>query len=95
MTNPETYGWVFGPTKASSIATLSRWETDMLRGFEIEAEEEAVGPAVERRERRHSRIFSPGGDSRLRSRTRWGSELMAMRAVSKTVNPGSNPGSPV
>ncbi len=23
-----------------------------------------------------------------------GSELMAMRAVSKTVNPGSNPGSP-
>jgi deoxyinosine 3'endonuclease (endonuclease V) len=82
MTNPETYGWVFGPTKASSIATV------------IEAEEEAVGPAVERRERRHSRIFSPGGDSRLRSRTRWGSELMAMRAVSKTVNPGSNPGSP-
>src|SRR5262245_47879473 len=25
----------------------------------------------------------------------WGSELTAMRTVSKTVNPGSNPGSPV
>jgi hypothetical protein len=28
------------------------------------------------------------------SRLSQGSELMAMRTVSKTVNPGSNPGSP-
>ena len=61
---------------------------------EIETEQQAVCPAVERNEALHAGIFRARSDSRLRRPTPWGSELMAMRAVSKTVNPGSNPGSP-
>ena len=52
-----------------------------------------------RRRKPYANICSPSGSDgstprSVPSRQSQGSELMAMRTVSKTVNPGSNPGSP-